>query len=62
MSTTLLKKLMVVAVGGLFAASAASTQLAGQGGGAGQAGAPAAPAARGGRGGGMPQAEEVRSR
>ena len=32
MSTTLLKKLMVVAVGGLFVASAASTQLAGQAG------------------------------
>ena len=57
MKTTLLKQLMVVAVGGLFVASAASTQLAGQGGAAGQAGAPAAPAARGGRGGGggMPQ-------
>jgi type 1 glutamine amidotransferase len=56
MRTTLLKKLMVVAVGGLFVASAASTELAGQRGAGGQAGAPAAPAARGGRGGGgIPQ-------
>ena len=58
MTKTLLKRLMVVAVGGLFVASAASTQLAGQ--------APAAPRARrssggscGARrrrpGGGMPQ-------
>ncbi len=53
MNATLLKRLMVVAVGGLFVASAASTQLVGQAGQQGGApGAPAAPAARGGRGGG----------
>ena len=58
MHATLLKRLMVVAVGGLFVASAASTQLAGQrrAQAAQSAGAPAAPAARGGRGGGgIPQ-------
>ena len=57
MTTRLLKQLMAVAVGALFVASAASTQLAGQRGAGGQADAPAAPAARGGRGGGggMPQ-------
>ncbi len=53
MKTTLLKKLMFVAVGGLFVASAASTQLSGQATPAPQGGA--APAARGGRGGGVPQ-------
>ena len=44
MKTTLLKQLIVVGMGGLLVASAASTQLAGQAGAAGQApgGAPAA--------------------
>ena len=55
MKTTLLKKLMFVAVGGLFVASAASTHLSGQATPAGLQGG-AAPAARGGRGGGnVPQ-------
>src|SRR5688500_8063417 len=55
MNATLLKQLMVVAVGGLFIASAASTQLAGQGGPARQGGAAAAPAQPAARGGGVPQ-------
>ena len=53
MQTTLLRKLMVVGVGGLFVAAAASTQLSGQADRQGGApAAPGAPAARGGRGGG----------
>lgn len=48
MKTTLLKQFMVVAVGGLFVASAASTQLAGQAG--RQGGAPAARGAAPARG------------
>ena len=50
---TMLKRLMLVAVGGLFVASAANSQLSGQATPAPQGGA--APAARGGRGGGVPQ-------
>src|SRR5688500_18400222 len=53
MKTKLLKQLMVVAVGGLFVASAASTQLAGQAG--RQGGAPAVQGTPPARGGGMPQ-------
>src|SRR4029453_6926606 len=52
MKTTLSMRLVVVAVGGLFVAAAASSQLSGQGAAAGQAGAPAARGGRGGGGGG----------
>src|SRR5687767_3679810 len=53
MKTTLLQQLMVMVVGGLFVASAASTHLAGQAP-ARQGGAPAAQGAPA-RGGGIPQ-------